>query len=134
MLRIQAETKGITLTYNISPTTPYELVGDPHHLRQVLINLIGNAIKFTEVGGVEVRVTTASESATTASIRFEVIDTGIGIPVEAQESIFESFTQADNTTTRQYGGTEPPASRYGYPVISQAFIDFCTGHRHPGSG
>ena len=105
MLRIQAETKGITLTYNISPTTPYELVGDPHHLRQVLINLIGNAIKFTEEGGVELRVTTASESATTASIRFEVIDTGIGIPADAQESIFESFTQADNTTTRKYGGT-----------------------------
>jgi len=105
MLKIQAETKGISLTYNISPVTPYNLVGDPHHLRQVLINLIGNAIKFTEVGGVVLRVTTTSEIETTASIRFEVIDTGIGIPLDAQESIFESFTQADNTTTRKYGGT-----------------------------
>ena len=105
MLKVQAETKGITLTYNISPVTPYELVGDPHHLRQVLINLIGNAIKFTEIGGVKLRVSTTSESETTANIRFEVIDTGIGIPIDAQGSIFESFTQADSTTTRKYGGT-----------------------------
>jgi two-component system, sensor histidine kinase RpfC len=105
MLKIQAETKGITLTYNISPATPYELVGDPHHLRQVLINLIGNAIKFTDVGGVKLMVMTTSESESTASIRFEVIDTGIGIPIDAQDSIFESFTQADSSTTRKYGGT-----------------------------
>ena len=105
MLKIQAEAKGITLTYNITSSTPYELIGDPHHLRQVLINLIGNAIKFTEVGGVKLKVTTTSESKTAASIRFEVIDTGIGIPIDAQNSIFESFTQADSTTTRKYGGT-----------------------------
>ena len=105
MLKVQAEAKGITLTYNITPSTPYELVGDPHHLRQVLINLVGNAIKFTEVGGVKLRVTTISESKTAASIKFEVIDTGIGIPIDAQNSIFESFTQADSTTTRKYGGT-----------------------------
>ena len=105
ILKIQAETKGITLTYNISPATPYELIGDPHHLRQVLINLIGNAIKFTEVGGVTLKVMTTEESTSTASIRFEVIDTGIGIPLEAQDSIFESFTQADSSTTRKYGGT-----------------------------
>ena len=105
MLKVQAEAKGITLTYNISPVTPYELVGDPHHLRQVLINLIGNAIKFTETGGVKLRITTASENKTTAKIRFEVIDTGIGIPIDAQDSIFDSFTQADSTTTRKYGGT-----------------------------
>ena len=105
MLKIQAETKGITLTYNISPATPYELVGDPHHLRQVLINLIGNAIKFTDVGGVKLVVMTTAESESTASIRFEVIDTGIGIPIDAQDSIFESFTQADSSTTRKYGGT-----------------------------
>ena len=105
ILKIQAETKRITLTYNISPATPYELIGDPHHLRQVLINLIGNAIKFTEEGGVNVKVTTISENTSTARIRFEVIDTGIGIPLEAQDSIFESFTQADSSTTRKYGGT-----------------------------
>ncbi|MEN8204388.1 MAG: ATP-binding protein [Pseudomonadota bacterium] len=105
MLKIQAETKNITLTYNISPATPYELVGDPHHLRQVLINLIGNAIKFTEIGGVKLKVTTTSDNKTTASIKFEVIDTGIGIPVDAQDSIFDSFTQADSTTTRKFGGT-----------------------------
>lgn len=105
MMRVQAEIKGISLTYIISPSTPYELVGDPHHLRQVFINLIGNAIKFTEVGGVKLNVTTTSENETTARIRFEVIDTGIGIPIEAQGSIFESFTQADSSTTRKFGGT-----------------------------
>jgi two-component system sensor histidine kinase RpfC len=105
ILKIHAETKGITLTYNISPATPYELIGDPHHLRQVLINLIGNAIKFTEVGGVNLMVTTTAETVSTASVRFEVIDTGIGIPIDAQDSIFESFTQADSSTTRKYGGT-----------------------------
>ncbi len=105
ILKIQAETKGITLIYNISPSTPYELIGDPHHLRQVLINLLGNAIKFTEAGGVTLKVTTTSENTSTASIRLEVIDTGIGIPIEAQDSIFDSFTQADSSTTRKYGGT-----------------------------
>jgi two-component system, sensor histidine kinase RpfC len=105
MMRIQAETKGLILKSDISPSCPFLLIGDPHHLRQVFVNLIGNAIKFTEHGGVTIRVTTCHENHNSATIRFEVIDTGIGIPVESQESIFEDFKQADSSTTRNYGGT-----------------------------
>ena len=105
IMRIQAESKGLNLIASISPTTPFNLIGDPHHLRQVFINLIGNAIKFTEKGSIELRVNTSSENKTSTSIRFEVIDTGIGIPLERQESVFDSFTQADSSTTRKYGGT-----------------------------
>jgi len=105
MMRVQAESKGIKLISRISSTTPFNLVGDPHHLRQVFINLIGNAIKFTDSGRVELRVSTVSENRETAILRFEVIDSGIGIPPEVQKSIFNSFTQADNSTTRKYGGT-----------------------------
>jgi two-component system sensor histidine kinase RpfC len=105
IMKVQSDSKNISLEYNISPSTPFELVGDPHHLRQVFINLIGNAIKFTEKGGVKLLIKTIAESDARATIRFEVVDTGIGIPLEAQSSIFESFTQADSSTTRKFGGT-----------------------------
>jgi len=105
IMRIQAETKGLTLKSDISPSTPFMLLGDPHHLRQVFVNLIGNAVKFTEQGSVTLRVTTCHENEESATIRFEVIDTGIGIPIESQQSIFEGFKQADSSTTRNYGGT-----------------------------
>ncbi len=105
MLRVQAESKGLSLNSHISPSTPFRLIGDPHHLRQVFINLIGNAIKFTSDGGVEIKVSTLNETHNNVTIRFEVIDTGIGIPIDAQQSIFESFTQADSSTTRKFGGT-----------------------------
>ena len=105
MMQIQARSKDITLSSQISPSTPFRLVGDPHHLRQVFINLIGNAIKFTNQGSVQLRVNTVSENNESASLRFEVVDTGIGIPLEVQNTIFESFTQADSSTTREFGGT-----------------------------
>ena len=105
MLAPQARTKGLELVAHIAPEMPYLLRGDSQHLRQVLINLIGNAIKFTETGGVEVRVRQRGETATHVDLRFEVEDTGIGIPEEAQKRIFDSFTQADQSTTRRYGGT-----------------------------
>jgi two-component system sensor histidine kinase RpfC len=105
MMRVQAEKKGLILKSDISPSTPFLLIGDPHHLRQVFVNLIGNAVKFTEQGNVTLRVTTCYESENTANIRFEVIDTGIGIPLESQQSIFDDFKQADSSTTRKYGGT-----------------------------
>ena len=105
MVRVQADTKDLKLNYSITATTPYRLVGDPHHLRQVIVNLLGNAIKFTEKGSVSINITTVSEDASSARLRFEVIDTGIGISVSAQKNIFESFTQADSSTTRKYGGT-----------------------------
>ena len=105
MMRIQAETKGLTLKSDISPSSPFLLIGDPHHLRQVFVNLIGNAVKFTDQGRVTLRVTTCHEDENSATIRFEIIDTGIGIPIESQQSIFDSFKQADSSTTRNYGGT-----------------------------
>ncbi len=105
IMKVQADSKCLKLLSVISPSTPFRLIGDPHHLKQVFINLIGNSIKFTERGSVTLRVTTTSEEVDKASLRFEVIDTGIGIPLSAQKTIFECFTQADNSTTRKYGGT-----------------------------
>jgi two-component system sensor histidine kinase RpfC len=105
MMRTQAQQKGLQLTSHITPSTPFSLVGDAHHLRQVFINLIGNATKFTSKGSIELRISTLSENTHEALIRFEVVDTGIGIPLQAQQAIFESFAQVDSSTTRQYGGT-----------------------------
>jgi two-component system sensor histidine kinase RpfC len=105
MLAPQAHTKGLNFSVHIAPETPFLLRGDPLHVRQVLINLVGNAIKFTEHGEIEIRVKLLKEDSVSVSIRFEVIDTGIGIAQEAQAKIFESFTQADTSTTRRYGGT-----------------------------
>jgi two-component system sensor histidine kinase RpfC len=104
MLAPQATQKGLYLKVHFAPDVPFLLRGDPLHLRQVLINLMGNAIKFTERGGVDVRVTRLSE-VEPAAVLFEVIDTGVGIPAEVQDKIFESFSQADASTTRRYGGT-----------------------------
>jgi two-component system sensor histidine kinase RpfC len=105
MLAPQAHTKDLTFSVHIDPETPFLLRGDPVHMRQVLINLVGNAIKFTERGGIQIRVKLISEDPGYASIRFEVIDTGIGISPDVQSKIFESFTQADASTTRRFGGT-----------------------------
>ena len=105
MLAPQAAEKGIELRTDITPDVPVLLRGDPQHLRQVLINLAGNATKFTERGGVTIRVTKVGDGDDCVKLRFEIIDTGIGIPRAAQEKIFEAFTQADNSTTRRYGGT-----------------------------
>ncbi|MDH3469287.1 MAG: ATP-binding protein, partial [Gammaproteobacteria bacterium] len=105
MLRPQGTAKDLYVKVDISSDVPRLVRGDPQHLRQVMINLIGNAIKFTEEGGVEVRVTKLDEGSNGVTVRFEVIDTGIGIPPEVQEKIFETFTQADESTTRRYGGT-----------------------------
>jgi two-component system sensor histidine kinase RpfC len=90
---------------SIMPEVPPEVRGDAHHLRQVLINLAGNAVKFTEHGSVTVHVSNQGESEAGVRLKFSVRDTGIGIPREAQDRIFESFTQADQTTTRRFGGT-----------------------------
>ncbi len=105
MLSQQARAKGLRLQTHIDPQTPYLIRGDELHLRQILINLIGNAIKFTEHGRVDVRVRCLHEDQDTTAILFAVCDTGIGIPGEAQEKIFDTFTQADAEITRQYGGT-----------------------------
>ncbi|MBX9601868.1 MAG: hypothetical protein K2X35_12720 [Bryobacteraceae bacterium] len=96
-----AEQKGLRLHAEMEPVMPRVFVGDPHRLRQVLVNLIGNAIKFTHRGS----VTVAVRGETNDLIRFEVRDTGVGIAKEKQARIFEAFSQADGSITRKYGGT-----------------------------
>jgi two-component system, sensor histidine kinase RpfC len=104
MLEPQASKKGLVLASHIAPQTPFQLHGDARHLRQVLINLIGNAIKFTEYGRVDVYVRPQGLGSK-LKLRFEVVDTGIGISEKAQSQIFESFSQADTSITRRFGGT-----------------------------
>jgi len=105
MLAERAHSKGIELANALPPDLPTRLRGDPGRLGQILTNLIGNAIKFTEKGEAVLRVFKETESETHVVIRFNIEDTGIGIPLEAQARLFEAFTQADNSTTRKYGGT-----------------------------
>jgi signal transduction histidine kinase/CheY-like chemotaxis protein/HPt (histidine-containing phosphotransfer) domain-containing protein len=106
-LGMRADQKGLELTADISPEVPDRLLGDPLRLRQILINLIENAIKFTEHGDVMLRVAVESDplNAQRSMLNFSVTDTGIGIPVDKQALIFNAFTQADGSTTRTYGGT-----------------------------
>jgi len=101
----KAHGKGLDISCQIEPGTPESLRGDPARLRQVLLNLVGNAVKFTESGEVALRASHLSEEDGTALLRFEVRDTGVGILPEAQERIFESFSQADVGTNRKFGGT-----------------------------
>jgi PAS domain S-box-containing protein len=104
-LALRAHEKGLELNYWVRPEVPETLVGDPGVLRQIIVNLVGNAIKFTEHGEVNVRVERESEEEGRASLHFRVKDTGIGIPVESQARIFDAFAQADSSTTRRHGGT-----------------------------
>ncbi len=105
LLKPKAQEKGITLDADIDPRLPATLVGDRLRLRQILYNLVGNAIKFTLKGGVTILARVAREEAGTLLLRLEVRDTGIGIPADKQGRIFNSFTQGDTSTTRRYGGT-----------------------------
>ncbi len=100
-----ADKKGLKYESVISPNVPQQVRGDSGRLRQVLTNLVGNAMKFTEKGKVSVRLQVQETSGATVLLRFEVKDTGIGIDPSARERIFESFAQADQSTTRRYGGT-----------------------------
>ncbi len=93
------------LAYHVQPDVPRALVGDPSRLRQIIVNLLGNALKFTEQGEVVLRVETEESSDAGVRLHFMVSDTGIGIPPEKQDVIFEAFTQADSSMTRRYGGT-----------------------------
>ena len=104
-LATRAHKKGLELLCYLGPEVPHHIMGDPVRLRQILVNLIGNAIKFTEEGEIVVKVEKVGEEKGKAVLHFSVSDTGIGIPEEKQEKIFESFTQADASTTRKYGGT-----------------------------
>ena len=100
-----AARKGVELVLNIDPSVPDNLCSDPLRLRQVILNLVGNAVKFTAQGEVEVSVTAQSSVPGRTRLRFEIRDTGIGIPAEVQATLFRPFMQADSSTTRKYGGT-----------------------------
>ncbi|HEV7817176.1 MAG TPA: response regulator [Janthinobacterium sp.] len=101
----QAQAKGISLELAIANDIPIAICGDPNRLRQVIVNLLGNAIKFTESGNITVKVKVTGEDSQAVSLRFEVHDTGIGVSSDAQARIFDSFSQADGSTTRKHGGT-----------------------------
>ena len=105
VLAVRADGKGLELAYQIDPQTPEFVIGDPGRLRQILLNLVGNAIKFTPQGEVILQVQVDSRDERELRLHFSVSDTGIGIPAEKHSLIFEAFAQADGSTTRNYGGT-----------------------------
>ncbi len=104
-LAVRAHAKGLELVYDRAPDVPALVVGDANRLRQILVNLVGNAIKFTGAGEVVVSLTLEQATATDVTVHLSVRDTGIGIPTEQQARIFQAFEQADSSTTRRYGGT-----------------------------
>jgi two-component system sensor histidine kinase/response regulator len=104
-LTLRAQQKGLDLNWQVEPQVVDLVAGDPVRLRQILVNLLGNAVKFTNTGGVMLTVRKESQDEEGMTVRVTVKDTGIGIPPERQREIFSSFTQADNSTTRKYGGT-----------------------------
>ncbi|MFT5366291.1 MAG: PAS domain S-box-containing protein [Candidatus Latescibacterota bacterium] len=128
----QAKEKGLDLNLNIAENVPHKLMGDPGRLSQVLINLLGNAIKFTQTGSITLNASLVIEKVATVTLLFEVIDTGIGIPEEKQKVIFDAFAQADTSTTREFGGTG-----LGLAISSQ-LVDIMGGkigvESHEGEG
>ncbi|MEI2762589.1 sensor histidine kinase [Methanothrix soehngenii] len=101
----QATGKGLELRCRVSPDLPRLVQGDPTRVRQVLSNLVGNAVKFTETGQIEVRLSAAAGDGDTARLTFNVEDTGIGMPASTLNRLFTSFAQGDASTTRRFGGT-----------------------------
>nr|WP_293247040.1 response regulator [Panacagrimonas sp.] len=132
MLNLRAAEKGLELLFAVEPGIQSQLVGDPLRLGQVLLNLTGNAVKFTEGGQIVVRVKTAKKGKDFVRLRFEVADTGIGLSREQIDRLFESFSQADSSTTRRYGGTGLGLA------ISQRLVDLMDGEitveSTPGKG
>jgi PAS domain S-box-containing protein len=105
VLAVRAQQKGLELACHVAPEVPDAVVGDPERLRRIVVNLVGNAIKFTESGEVVLNASVDSASSQDVIVHFSVTDTGIGIPEEKRKQIFEAFAQADSSTTRKYGGT-----------------------------
>jgi two-component system, sensor histidine kinase and response regulator len=104
-LAFRAHQKGLELIYEVQPDVPEAVLGDPGRVRQIVVNLVGNAIKFTERGEILLSVAQEQESEGTVSLHFAVKDTGVGIPLDKQEKIFEPFSQADGSMARKYGGS-----------------------------
>lgn len=121
-LAMRADEKQLELTCHVADDVPQALLGDPTRLRQILINLVGNALKFTEFGEIGVEVSVESLVQSDATLLFKVSDTGIGIPVEKQRTIFDAFSQADTSTTRRYGGTGLGLT------ISMKLVEMLGGH------
>ena len=105
-LALRAHNKGLELACHVDPDVPATVIGDPARLGQIIVNLVGNATKFTEEGEIVLNVTVdEAESGEDVVLHFVVSDTGVGIPTDKLEMIFNAFTQADASTTRKYGGT-----------------------------
>ena len=121
-LRLRAEEKGLSFEWKLDEHIAPRLLGDIHRLNQIITNLIGNAIKFTPQGKVQLEITQVSESNDAQDIRFSVVDTGIGIAAERQAAVFQAFAQEDNSTTRKYGGTGLGLS------ISRRIVEMMGGH------
>lgn len=105
LLRVKANEKDLILKYEPAPSTPKTVASDPMRIRQILLNLVGNAIKFTSTGSVVLRSSGYEMTGGRAGVCFEIIDTGIGIPAEQRDNVFKMFVQADGSTTRRFGGT-----------------------------
>ncbi len=105
LLAVRAHEKRLELTCDVASDVPEPLIGDPTRLRQILVNLVGNALKFTEQGEVAIEVAVESRRETDVCLHFKVKDTGIGVASDKQQAIFDAFSQADGSTTRKYGGT-----------------------------
>ena len=132
LFRANAETRGLTTRLELGPDVPDGVVGDAPRLKQVLLNLLGNGVKFTEKGGVTLRLTTLMRDDVACRVRFEVQDTGIGIPLQAQDTVFQPFHQVDSTRSRLRGGTGLGLA------ICQRIIEAMGGHielsSRPGQG
>lgn len=122
LLTSKAREKGLELLFNMSSDCPNFTVGDPGRLRQILLNIIGNAIKFTKHGHVLLEILCTNKTQKSANIIFKITDTGVGIPSHQQENLFQAFTQADTSTTRKFGGTGLGLS------ISQQLVALMNGH------
>ena len=120
-LAVRATRKGLELISHISPAAPDAVIGDPGRLRQIIVNLAGNSVKFTEQGEILISVELEKEQKDSAVLHFAVSDTGIGIPKDRQAVIFESFIQADGSTSREYGGTGLGTT------ISKQFVEMMGG-------
>jgi len=105
MLGFKAREKGLDLTWRVYSNVPLILNGDSMRLRQILVNLVGNALKFTHKGGIIIRVTREKQGQDTVTLRFSVVDTGVGIPEDRMDRLFKTFSQTDASTTRKFGGT-----------------------------